>query len=84
MRWWFPHGLMAALGLVNCFGVARANDDESLETVEGEGIVVQDRSRSEATDVQETSAAVTVIEVDDSLPASSDVSTVVDSASRTT
>lgn len=47
-------------------------------------IVVEGEATSEATDAQATSAAVTVIEVDASLPASSDVSTVVDSASGTT
>jgi vitamin B12 transporter len=52
---------------------------------EGEGdIVVIDDADAETTDPQETSASVTVIEVDDSLPAASDVSTVVDSASGTT
>lgn len=59
-------------------GVARAEDDDEDE------IVVRDHRDREATDAQSTSAAVTVIEVDDSLPASADVSTVVDSASGTT
>ncbi len=64
---------------------SRADDtaDDSEDTV-GEGIVVRDHRKREATDAQETSAAVTVIEVDESLPATSDVSTVVDSASGTT
>ena len=47
-------------------------------------VVVEGAALNEATDPQATSASVTVIEVDDSLPASSDVSTVVDSASGTT
>ena len=59
---------------------AWADDD----TTEGTEIVVEDHRQAGATDPQSTSAAVTVIEIDDSLPASSDVSTVVDSASGTT
>lgn len=59
-----------------------ADDADDPTTEEGE-LVVRDTRPAEATDPQSTSAAVTVIEVDDSLPASSDVSTVVDSASGT-
>lgn len=53
-------------------------------SAEGDEVVVQDRRTAEATDPQSTSASVTVIEVDERLPANSDVSTVVDSASGTT
>ena len=60
------------------------SDGAETEAVVGRELVVRDRSTAEATDPQATSAAVTVIEVDASLAASSDVSTVVDSASGTT
>jgi iron complex outermembrane receptor protein len=54
------------------------------DTATGPELVVLDESTREATDAQATSAAVTIIEVDERLPASSDVATVVDSASGTT
>jgi iron complex outermembrane receptor protein len=63
---------------------ALADEETSEDTFTGSEVVVVDDRSTEATDAQATSAAVTVIEVDESLPASSDVSTVVDSASGTT
>ncbi len=62
---------------------AHADDDAGPDDGAGE-LVVEEEAAAERTDPQATSATVTVIEVDASLPASSDVSTVVDSASGTT
>ena len=57
---------------------------EDADTSEEGELVVRDPRKRGGTDPQSTSAAVTVIEIDASLPATSDVSTVVDSASGTT
>ena len=63
---------------------AGETDTTQDSTTTGPEVVVQDERTVEATDAQATSAAVTIIEVDERLPSSSDVSTVVDSASGTT
>jgi iron complex outermembrane receptor protein len=73
--------LLLAIWLV---GAPHAEDATSDDTEAGSELVVRDERVSDRTDAQTTSAAVTVIEVDERLPASSDVSTVVDSASGTT
>ena len=79
---------MSALTFWTLLALAHAEDERPpMETGEPPAatvIVVEGERRADATDAMATSAAVTVIEVDERLPASSDVSTVVDSVSGTT
>lgn len=72
---------LAALGLAQEAG---PGPEQPADPAAAGSLVVEGERRADATDAMATAAAVTVIEVDERLPASSDVSTVVDSASGTT